>query len=377
MPLARKYFSRRSTMPVTSAMIRLTTSGSERVPTPATCGSPAIPAKVPPPKSSTKNCDSCGVVVSAIPATTDRSVVLLPLRGPPTTARWPAPPDRSTDRVSRRCSRGRSTVPRGTTRPPSARHSCDTRPSCGSTARSGISSSRVSGTSSGGSQTWWAAGPWPTMWSTAMSSSDCWSPAVDRRRLGLRLVDRDVELEHLRDRERQDALELAALVAADPHPAGRRPRDVGGLEPHHRGRVRLEVGQPRDRRQLVGVGDAEHRARLLRRERAQPDPVGQVRLQAAEPALLEPLRGEQQVQPERAAEPADGDEEVDELRLGREHLGELVDHDEQRRQRLRAARRWRGPSRSRGSRRSCRPRGAAPGGAPSRRTARPACGRRG
>ena len=176
MPLARKYFSRRSTIPVTSAMIRLTTSGSERVPTPATCGSPVIPAKVPPPKSSTKNCDSCGVVVSAIPATTDRSVVLLPLRGPPTTARWPAPPDRSTERVSRRCSRGRSTVPRGTTRPPSARHSCDTRPSCGSTARSGISSSRVSGTSSGGSQTWCAAGPWPTMWSTAMSSSDCWSP---------------------------------------------------------------------------------------------------------------------------------------------------------------------------------------------------------
>ena len=70
-------------------MIRLTTSGSERVPTPAMCGSPVIPEKVPPPKSSTKNCDSCGVVVSAIPATTDRSVVLLPLRGPPTTARWP------------------------------------------------------------------------------------------------------------------------------------------------------------------------------------------------------------------------------------------------------------------------------------------------
>ena len=158
--------------------------------------------------------------------------------------------------------------------------------------------------------------------------------AVDRSGLGLRIVDRDVELEHLRDRERQDALELAALVAAHPHPAGRRARDVGRLEPQHRGGVRLEVGQPRDRRQLVGVRYAEHRARLLCRERAKPDPVGQVRLQAAEPALLEPLRGEQQVQPERAAQPADRDEEVDELRFRREHLGELVDHDEQRRQRL-------------------------------------------
>ena len=59
-----------------------------------------------------------------------------------------------------------------------------------------------------------------------------------------------------------------------------------------------------------------------------------MRLEAAEPALLEPLRGEQQVQPERAAQAADRDEEVDELRLRREHLGELVDHDEQRRQRL-------------------------------------------
>ena len=124
---------------------------------------------------------SCGVVVSAMLATTDRSTVLLPLRGPPTTAMWPAPPLRSTDRVSRRCSRGRSTVPSGTTRPPSARHSRETRPSCGSTARSGISSSRVSGTSSGGSQTWCAAGPWPTMWPTARSSSDSLVAGVDRR----------------------------------------------------------------------------------------------------------------------------------------------------------------------------------------------------
>ena len=42
------------------------------------------------------------------------------------------------------------------------------------------------------------------------------------------------------------------------------------------------------------------------------------------------------MQAERPAEPADGDEEVDELRLRRQHLGELVDDDEQRRQRREA-----------------------------------------
>ena len=47
---------------------------------------PASGANVPPPKSSTKNCDSCGVVVSDKLVTIVRSSVLLPLRGPPTTA---------------------------------------------------------------------------------------------------------------------------------------------------------------------------------------------------------------------------------------------------------------------------------------------------
>ena len=86
------------------------------------------------------------------------------------------------ERVSRRCSRGRSTVPSGTTRPPSARHSCETRPSCGSAARSGISWSRVSGTSSGGSQTWCAAGPWPSRWSDRDLEQRLLLAAVDRCR---------------------------------------------------------------------------------------------------------------------------------------------------------------------------------------------------
>ena len=150
--------------------------------------------------------------------------------------------------------------------------------------------------------------------------------------LGL-VVDR-VDGLHLGDGEGQDALHVAALVAAYPRPAGgRRPGDVRRLEPEHRRRVGLEVAQARHRRQLVGIGHAEHRAGLLGAERAQADPVGQVGLEAAQAALLQPLGGEQQVQTERAAEPPDGHEQVDELRLGRQHLGELVDDEEQRRHR--------------------------------------------
>ena len=45
----------------------------------------------------------------------------------------------------------------------------------------------------------------------------------------------------------------------------------------------------------VGVRHAQHRARLGSGERAQRDPVGQVRIEPAQPALVEPLRREQQV----------------------------------------------------------------------------------
>ena len=114
----------------------------------------------------------------------------------------------------------------------------------------------------------------------------------------------------------------------------RRPRDVGGLELEQRRLVRLEVAQARDGRQLVGVRHADDRAGLAGGEGAQADPVGQVRLEPAQPALLEPLRRQQQVHRQRPAEAPDGDEEVGELGLGREQLGELVGDDEQRRQRL-------------------------------------------
>ena len=86
--------------------------------------------------------------------------------------------------------------------------------------------------------------------------------------------------------------------------------------------------------QLVGVGHAEHDAALHRRERPQADPVRQVGVQAAQPALLEALRGQQQVHAERPADPADHHEQVDEVGLRREQLAELVADDEQARQRV-------------------------------------------
>ena len=56
---------------------------------------------------------SRGVWVSARAATRVCSSVVRPLRGAPTTARCPPAPPRSTTSGSRRCSRGRSTVPSG------------------------------------------------------------------------------------------------------------------------------------------------------------------------------------------------------------------------------------------------------------------------
>ena len=84
--------------------------------------------------------------------------------------------------------------------------------------------------------------------------------------------------------------------------------------------------------QVERVRDTQHRAGVGRGERLQTDPVGQVRLQAAQLALLQPLRGQQQVHLQRATQPADRHEQLGELRLGGEQLGELVRHDQQGRQ---------------------------------------------
>jgi hypothetical protein len=138
----------------------------------------------------------------------------------------------------------------------------------------------------------------------------------------------------LGDRPRQDLRRGAHLVAG-PAPDGvwnRRGGDVGRLEPGQGRLSGCEDAESRCRRELMSVGYAERAPRLLGRERAQTDPVGQMGLQAPEPALLQPLRGEQEVEPERPPQPAYRDEQVDELGPGRQQLRELVHDDEQRRQ---------------------------------------------
>ncbi len=104
--------------------------------------------------------------------------------------------------------------------------------------------------------------------------------------------------------------------------------DVGGLEA---GEVGVVTQEPRagPGRQMVGVGDAEDLPRLGRREGFQADPVGQVRVEPAQPPLLEALTGEQQVHVQGTPQAADGDEEVREVGVRGEQLGELVDDDDQ------------------------------------------------
>ena len=85
---------------------------------------------------------------------------------------------------------------------------------------------------------------------------------------------------------------------------------------------------------MVGLGGAEDRGRLGGAEGAQADPVAKVADEAVEAALVEALGGEQQVHAEAATHPADGDEQVQELRAGGQELAELVDDDQQVWQRL-------------------------------------------
>ena len=82
-----------------------------------------------------------------------RIMVDLPLRGAPTTAAWPAAPDRSTQSGSRRCSNGRSTIPVTARSLPRQSRFSTPHPYCCVIDSGGSSWSSVGGTSSGGSQT--------------------------------------------------------------------------------------------------------------------------------------------------------------------------------------------------------------------------------
>ena len=112
------------------------------------------------------------------------------------------------------------------------------------------------------------------------------------------------------------------------HRARQRARDVRRAEA---GQLHacLEVAGPGLAGQLVGIRHAEDLAGLAGGERLQADAVGQVRIQPAQLALLQPLRGEQQMHAQRTAEPAHRHEQVRKVWVLGEQLGELVDHDDQ------------------------------------------------
>ncbi len=108
--------------------------------------------------------------------------------------------------------------------------------------------------------------------------------------------------------------------------------DVRGLEADQGSGVLLEDGAARHGGELVGVGDAQDAAALHRGERAQGDPVRQVGFELRHAALVQALRGEQQMDAEAAPEASDHHEEVHEVAVGGEEFAELVDHHEERRQ---------------------------------------------
>ena len=110
--------------------------------------------------------------------------------------------------------------------------------------------------------------------------------------------------------------------------------DEGGVEQRGWGGVDLEEGAPWGRRQVVGIGDPEDGGGLGGAEGPEADPEAEVAVEAAQAALVEALGGQQQVHAEAAPHPADGAEQVEELGTGGQELAELVDDDQQVRQRF-------------------------------------------
>ncbi len=156
---------------------------------------------------------------------------------------------------------------------------------------------------------------------------------LDDRLLRLRrLLDevRDEEPRHLvaGDRRRA-ALQRGATTTGLVHVAGHE----RGAEPLHAVGV-LQISVTTGRGQIGRVGHTDGRAGVRRVERLQTDPVRQVRIQAAQLALFQPLGGQQQVDLKRTTQSTDHHEQLGEVRLLRQQLGELVDDHEQRGQRL-------------------------------------------
>ena len=366
---------------MTSATVRRTASMSRRPATPDTCGRPTRPRSVPPPKSRQKNCTSAGVWVSASEAdqrAQQRALARLRAADDDHVAAGAVELDARTGRAAARTAGprrrpARAAGPRPASRPRPARAARSDRQRRRA-ARPG-SAARPAAAATPGAPAALARAACSTMTSSievGLAGLGRLAPASGcGRSTGC-----------LGDRARRPSLygtiwrlhHAPASAAAAAAPAVRA-GDVRGPEPQQRLGVGLEVAVARAAGQLVGVGHAEHDPALHGRERAQADPVRQVGVQPAQPPLLQPLRGQQQVHAERPADPADHHEQVDEVGLGGEQLAELVADDQQARQRGQRLARRRGPSRTRTARRSCRPPAAAPAGGPSRRRARPASGR--
>lgn len=85
---------------------------------------------------------------------------------------------------------------------------------------------------------------------------------------------------------------------------------------------------------MIGVRGSQNRTGLAGGEGTQTDAVGQVRVQAAQAPLLQSLRGQEQMHLQRSSQSTNGHEGVDEVRLGGQKLGELVQDDEQCRKRV-------------------------------------------
>ncbi|SCE55516.1 hypothetical protein GA0115252_163611, partial [Streptomyces sp. DfronAA-171] len=147
----------------------------------------------------------------------------------------------------------------------------------------------------------------------------------------------------LRARERARPVRQYArsrVLLALAHRALVTPRHIRGFEAFVRGRVDLQVAEARERREVEGVGGVEDGAGLLGGEGAQAEAVGEVGVESLQAPALDALAGEEQVHADGAADAPDGEEQVDEVGLGGEEFPELVDDDEEMRERfeVRAAR---------------------------------------
>ncbi len=119
------------------------------------------------------------------------------------------------------------------------------------------------------------------------------------------------------------------LLVGDPGGTAVGAGDVTGLETLVVAGVDLEVAEAGQRRQVEGVGGVQDRPRLVGGEGTQAEPVGEIGVQALELAAFDALAGQQEVDADGAPDTADGQEQVDEVRLRGEQFTELVDDDEE------------------------------------------------